>query len=76
MHIQNNHSGHLQPDQKQYYNWYNLPEVGNRIFGEKLPAMCQKGGGHYGRHQIPRVANGNGKDTSFYDMVRHELSSI
>ena len=43
----------------------------NRIFGEKLPATCQKGGGGYtGRHQTNRIANGNGKDHSSHDTVQ------
>ena len=53
----------------QYFNGYRTGKT--RIFGEKLPATCQKGGGgHTGRHQTNRIANGNGKDHSSHDTVQ------
>ena len=61
----------------QYFNGYSLPELEkNRIFGEKLPATCQKGGGGYtGRHQTNRIANRNGKDHSSHDTVQLGLQN-
>ena len=72
LHTRNNRAGHLQPGQEPIFQRVQPAVTGkNRIFGEKLPATCQKGGGGYtGRHQTNRIANGNGKDHSSHDTVQ------
>ena len=71
-HTRNNRAGHLQPGQEPIFQRVQPAGTGkNRIFGEKLPATCQKGGGgHTGRHQTNRIANRNGKDHSSHDTVQ------